>query len=53
MSQLASELGECKEVTKLNGVGINLNEPLLVPSFLTTAERKCFTKIVATIQHND
>ena len=51
MSQLAIEVGECKEVTKLNGVGLHLNEPLLVPSFLTTKEKHHFSKMVSSIKN--
>ena len=49
-SQLAKEVGECKEIGNTSGVGLHFNEPFIIPQFLTTKEKNSISKLVDSIK---
>ena len=50
-SQLAKELGECKEIANTGGIGLYFNEPIILPQFLTSKEKNSFSKLVNAVKH--
>ena len=48
--QLGSEIAECKEIVKPVGVGLCIEESIMLPHILSSSEKKSFDKLVAAIQ---